>query len=119
MFLLAYIDRWKEYHRLVFSCTVKTAMKVKCLCVSSIKHGTVVGLLRFSRSFLFACAASHRANFAFKTTIIEDTHLTLIGIPFKLEANNSLIFCHYKHMTKKFAEFPFLFIFIIPWFNAI
>ena len=27
----------------------------------------------------------------FRTTIIEDTHLTLAAIPFKVEANNSLI----------------------------
>ena len=32
------------------------------------------------------------ATLVFKKTIIEDTHLTLIGIPFKVEANNSLIF---------------------------
>ena len=89
------------------------------------KHGTVVGLLCFSPPFLLACVASNRANLAFKTTIIEYTHLTLIGIPSKVEENNSLfkveaansslIFCHYKHTRKKIAEFPFLFIFIIPW----
>ena len=65
------------------------------------KRGTVVRLLRFSPSFLLACTASNRANLAFKTTIIEDTHLTLAGIQFKVEANNSLIFCHYKHTRKK------------------
>ena len=83
------------------------------------KHGTLVGLLRFSPSFLFACAASNRANLAFKTTIIEDTHLTLAGIPFKVEANNSLIFLLLQTYEKKFAEFPFLFIFIIPLVNSL
>ena len=78
------------------------------------KTGTLVGLLRFSPSFLFACAASNRANLAFKTTIIEDTYLTLVGIPFKVEANNSLIFLLLQTYEKKFAECPFLFIFIIP-----
>ena len=52
------------------------------------EHGTVVGLLRFSPYFLFACATS----LACKTTIIKDTHLTLMGILSKVEANNSLIF---------------------------
>ena len=79
------------------------------------KHGTLVGLLRFSPSFLSLCAASNRANLAFKTTIIEDTHLTLAGIPLKVEANYSLIFLPLQTYEKKFAEFPFLFIFIIPW----
>ena len=74
-------------------CTVKTAIKVKRQCVSTRKkHGTVVGLLQFSPYFFFACAASNRATLAFKTIIIEDTHLTLIGILSKVEANNSLFF---------------------------
>ena len=77
------------------------------------KHGTVVGLLRFSPSFCLR----NRANLAFKTTIIENRHLTLIGIPSKVEANNSLIFLPLQTYEKKFAEFPFLFIFIIPWWN--
>ena len=85
-------------------------MKVKRQCVS-----TVVGLLRLSLCFLFACAASNRATLAFKTTIIEDTHLTLIGILSKVEANNSLVFLPLQTYEKKFAEFPFLFISIIPW----
>ena len=52
------------------------------------KNGTIVGLLRFSLSFLFECAAINRVNLS----IIDDTHLTLAAIPFKVEANNSLIF---------------------------
>ena len=83
------------------------------------KHSTVVGLLRISQYFLFECAASNRANLAFKTIIIEDTHLTLIGILFKLEANNSLIFLPLQTYEKKFAEFPFLFISIIPCTNRL
>ena len=46
-------------------------------------------------------------NLAFRTTIVEDTHLTLAAIPFKVEAN-ALIFRYYKH-EKKFAEFPFFY----------
>ena len=58
------------------------------------KNGTPVGLLRFSLSFLFASAAINRVNLAFRTTITEDTHLTLAVISFKVEANNSIFFCH-------------------------
>ena len=75
------------------------------------KNDTLVGLLRFSPSFLFACAASNRSNLAFKTTVIEDTHVTLMGIPFKVEANNSLIFLPLQTYEKKFAEFSFLLIY--------
>ena len=117
IFLLACIDRWKVNNRLVLACTVKTAMKVKRQCVlTRKKHSIVVGLLWFSPYFLFVCAANNRATLAFKTTIIEDTHLTPIGIPFKVEANNSLIFLPLQTYEKKFAEFPFLFISIIPWY---
>ena len=79
------------------------------------KHGTVAGLLRFSPSCLLACAENIRANLAFKTTVIEDTHLTLIGIPSKIEANNSLILLLLQTHEKKIAEFQFLFLSIIPW----
>ena len=92
IFLLANIDRWKVYNRLVFACTVKTAIEVKRLCVSISKNGTLVGLLRLARTFLFACVVTNRANLAFRMTVIEDTHLTLAVIPFNVEANNSLIF---------------------------
>ena len=52
------------------------------------KHGAESRLLRLSPYFLFACAASNKENLAFKTTVKEDTHLTLIGILPKVEANN-------------------------------
>ena len=87
IFLLAYIDCWKVYNKLVTACTVKTAIEVQR--VSTSKNGTFIGLLRFSPYFLFACAATNRVNLAFRTTIIEDTHLTLAAIPFKVEANSS------------------------------
>ena len=80
------------------------------------KHGTVVGRLRFSPYCLFACAASNREKLAFKTIIIEDTHLKLVVILSKVEANNSLIFLPLQTYEKKFAEFPFLFRSIIPYF---
>ena len=87
IFLVACIDRWKVYNRLVSACTDKTAIEVKHLCVSTSKNDILVGLFRFSPSFLFACAASNRANLVFKTTIIEDVHLTLAGILFKVKAS--------------------------------
>ena len=59
IFLLACIDRWKVYNRLVFACTVKTATEVQRLCVStSTKRALLSG---FSLSFLFECAAANRA----------------------------------------------------------
>ena len=104
IFLLACIDRWKVYNRLVSACTVKTAIEVKrqCVLTSKKRHSC-------RASFSFACAASNRANLALKTTIIEDTHLTLAVTPFKVEANYSLFFLPLQTCVKKFAEFPFLF----------
>ena len=104
----------KYINRLVFACTVKTAIEVECLCVSTSKNQHFFGLFRFSVSFLFACAPINRVNLVFRATIIEDTHLTLAIIAFKVEANNSLIFLPLQTQEKKFAEFPFLFVFIIP-----
>ena len=52
------------------------------------KNGTLVGLLRFSPSFLFAYAAIKQGNLAFRMTIIKDTHITLAVIPFKVKAND-------------------------------
>ena len=91
IFLLACIDHLKVYNRLVSKCTIKTAIEVKCLCVSTSKNGTLVRLLCFSLSFLFACVAINQVDLAFRTNIIGDTHLTLAVILFKVEANNSLI----------------------------
>ena len=113
-FILACIDRWEAYNRLVSVCTVKTAIEVQRLCVSTSKKRYIFGLLRFSPSFLFACAAIIRVNLAFRTTIIEDTHPTLASIPFKVEGNNSLIFFyHYKH-TRKICQVSVPFHSIIP-----
>ena len=82
IFLLACIDRWKVYNRLVSACTVKAAIEVQCLCASTSENGTFVELLCFSPSFSFTCAATNRGNLAFRTTIIENTHLTLAAIPY-------------------------------------
>ena len=104
IFLIACIDRWKIYNRLVSACTT---IKVKCLCASTSKK-------RHScRTFLFACAAINRVNLAFRTTIIKATHLTLAVIPFEVEANNSLIFLALQtyEKEKKFVEFPFLLVY--------
>ena len=73
------------------------------------KNGTLVELFSFSLSILFACAAINRVNLAFKMAIIKDTHLTLAVFPFKVEANNSVIFLPFQTCEKKFVEFPFLY----------
>ena len=102
IFLLACINRWKVYNRLITACTAKTAIEVQCLCASTSKVSLLSGVFVSHHFFLFACAASNRANLAFKTIIIEDTHITLAVIPFKVGVNNSLnFFCHYKHTTEK------------------
>ena len=66
--------------------------KLKVYMFELAKNGPLFRLVRFSLHFLFACSAINRVNLAFRTTITEDTHLTLAVILFKIEANNSLIF---------------------------
>ena len=117
IFLLACIDCWKVYNRLVFACTAKTAIEVKHLWVVTNKKRHFAGLFHFPPSYLFACGTINRVNLAFKTTIIEDTHLTLAVILFKVEANNSSIFLPLQTYEKKFAvSIPLQS--IIPWFIA-
>ena len=70
------------------------------------KNGTLFGL------FCFSLVVAQLGQFSVHK-IIEDTHLTLSVILFKVEANNSLIFLPLQ-TYENFAEFPFLFIFIIP-----
>ena len=69
------------------------------------KRGTLFGLLHFSLSFVFLYAATNRINLAFRTIIIEDTHLTLAVISFNVEANDFLFFCPYKHTRKNLPSF--------------
>ena len=94
IFLLACIDHSKVFNRLIFACKVKTAIEVEVDVLQLAKNGTLFELFHFSLYFLFACAAINRVNLAFRTTIIEDTHLTLAVIPFKVEANNSNFFAN-------------------------
>ena len=61
IFLLACGDCWKVYNRLVSECTVKTAIEVQRLCVSTRKNGTFCRASSFLTSDLFACAATNRA----------------------------------------------------------
>ena len=89
IFLLTCIDHWKVYNRPVFAYTVKTAIKVNVYVFQLAKNCTFFEIFRFSLSFVFLCAAITRVNLAFRMTIIEDTHLTLAAIPFKVDANNS------------------------------
>ena len=109
MFLLACVDCWKIYNRLVSACTVKTAIEVQRLCVSTSKKFHFCRASSFLTDFLFLCSAANHVNLAFRTTIIEDTHLTLAVIPFKVEANNSLTFSPLQTYEKNIPKFPFLF----------
>ena len=56
------------------------------------------------RSFVCVCR-NWSGNLVFRTTIIENTYLRLAAIPFKVEANNSLFFCYYKHTRKSLPSF--------------
>ena len=106
IFLLACTDRGEIYIRLVFACTVKTAIEVKWLCISTSKKRHSLRAFSFLTIFLVCVrTAINRVNLALRTTIIEDTHLALAVIPFKVEANNSLFFCHYKHTRKNLPSF--------------
>ena len=58
--------------------------------------------MAFSLDFFVSHCVFCLVNLAFRTTIIEDTHLTLAVISFEAEANNSLIFLPLQ--TYKFAE---------------
>ena len=109
IFLLACTGRWKKCNRLVTACTIKTEIEVQCLCASTSKNGTFVGFLCFSPAFLLACAAINRVSLVFRTTIIEDAHLTLAVILFKAETNIYLIFLPLQTYEKKFVEFSFLY----------
>ena len=71
--------------------------KRQCVLTSKTRHSCRLPC----SSFLFKCAASHRANLAFKTTIIEDAHLTLVGNPFKAEAKISLILFAITNIREK------------------
>ena len=63
IFLLACIDCRKVYNRLVSVCTVKTAIEVQSLCVSTSKNDTFVRLFRFSSSFC-SCAPQLTGQFS-------------------------------------------------------
>ena len=53
IFLLACIDRWKVYNRLVFAYTVKTTIEVKCLRVLTSKKWRSLRTFSFSTVFFF------------------------------------------------------------------
>ena len=72
IFLLTCIDCWKVYDRLVSACTVNTAIEVQCLCVLTSKKWHSCRAISFLTVF-----SINRVNLAFRTTKIEDMHLTL------------------------------------------
>ena len=79
------------------------------------KSAAVPVFVRFLSAFSVCMRRKQSGHQALRTTKVKDTHLTLAVIPFKVDANNSLIFLPSQTYKTKFAEFPFLFIFIIPW----
>ena len=83
---------------------MKAAIKVKRQRVSTRKTRRCSRASSVLTVFLFSCAASNRTNLAFKTTMIEDTHLTLIGFLSKVEANNFLIFLPLQTYEKKICR---------------
>ena len=87
----------------------KLRQKLNVYVFQLAKSCTFVRPFCFSLSFLCACAAINPVNLVFKTTIAEDTHLTLAAGPFKVEANNSINFLPLKPYEKNFFKFPFLF----------
>ena len=87
----------------------KTVKGVLCLLFNHAKKSLTSGFFVPRRLSLFACAAAKRADLAFTTTVVEDTHLTLTVFLFKVEANNSLIILLLQTYERKFAGFPFLF----------
>ena len=105
IFLLAFIDCWKAYNRLVSACTVKTAIEVQRLCVSTSKKRHFCLTSSFLTVFFVLVRLNKPGNLVFRTTIIEGTRLTLAAIPFKVEANSSSIFCRYKNTTKNLPSF--------------
>ena len=84
-----------------FPRAVKTAIEVQCLCASTNDSlGRVIASTSknrhlsgfFGPTVVFVCARRNQLdNLAFRSTIIEDTHLTLAAIPCGVEGNYSLI----------------------------
>ena len=72
-----------------------------------LKKSLASGFFAPHRLFL-VCSRHNQSNSAFTTTAIEDTHLTVTVILFKVGAKNSLIISLLQTRKKKFAEFPFL-----------
>ena len=58
LFLLACIDHWSIYNRLVIACTVKTVAGVKFSCSTLEKASLSLGIFVFNRLRLSACTVS-------------------------------------------------------------
>ena len=95
------------YNRHAIACVTKTAEGVECLLFGHGKRSLASDFFVPCRLFL---RRNQSSNSAFTTTVVEDTHLTLAAIPFKVEANNSLIFLLLQTYEKKFAAHSFLLI---------
>ena len=69
---------------------IKTAKEVLCLSFNHAKTSLIPSFLGPRRPFV-SVRSNRSSNLAFRTTVVEDTHLTRAVIPFKVGANNSLI----------------------------
>ena len=103
IFLLACIDRWKAYNRFISTCTIMNAIEVQRLCASTSKKRHFCRASSFLTVFFVCVRRKTPDKLAFRTTTIDDTHLTPVAIPFKVEANNSLIFLPLQTYEKIFA----------------
>ena len=87
-----------------------TAIGVNCLCFVSGGGGvggesvTVFGFIRFL-SPSFVCVIHNKSgNLAFRTTCVDDTHITLAVIPSQVEVSNSLSFFAITNIQKKICR---------------
>ena len=67
------------------------------------KSVTYFGFLCFQSTFFVYARRNRPSNLALKTTVLEDTHLTLAVIPFKAGTNNSLFFS-LLHTREKISQ---------------
>ena len=84
------------------------------MCVTSKKASRSSGFFVSHRHLLFALSATRQqGNLAFRTTRVDDTHLTLAANPFWVGVNNS--FFAVTDIREKVCRVPVPVRFIIPW----
>ena len=84
---------------------LKTAKEISCLLFNHAQKSLTSGFFVPHRLFFVHLHCSQSSDLVFRTTVVEDTHLSLAVIPVKVGANDSLIFCYYKHTRKNLPGF--------------